>query len=93
MTMDQETINTAIALVTGLVAGTTQLRACAWWLREVRLKEELEHPGLLAMEVVVFAWTELGAERIGVIQSLLATCHLHGVDPYTCDDDGVTAQA
>ena len=31
----------------------------------------------------LFAWTELGAERIGVIQSLLATCRLHGVDPYT----------
>ena len=31
----------------------------------------------------MFAWTELGAERIGVIQSLLATCELHGVDPYT----------
>ena len=31
----------------------------------------------------LFAWTELGAERVGVIQSLLATCRLHGVDPYT----------
>ena len=31
----------------------------------------------------LFAWTELGAERIGVIQSLLATCRLHEVDPYT----------
>ena len=31
----------------------------------------------------LFAWTELGAERIGVIQSPLATCRLHGVDPYT----------
>ena len=28
------------------------------------------------------AWTELGAQRIGVIQSLLATCKLQGVDPY-----------
>ena len=31
----------------------------------------------------LFAWTELGAERVGVIQRLLATCRLHGVDPYT----------
>lgn len=31
----------------------------------------------------LFAWTEIGAERIGVIQSLLVTCRLHGVDPYT----------
>ena len=28
------------------------------------------------------AWTELGARRIGVIQSLLATCQLQGVNPY-----------
>ena len=31
----------------------------------------------------LFAWTELGAQRIGVIQSLLVTCKLQGIDPYT----------
>ena len=31
----------------------------------------------------LFAWTEIGAERVGMIQSLLVTCRLHGVDPYT----------
>jgi hypothetical protein len=31
----------------------------------------------------LFAWTEIGAERIGLIQSLLVTCRLCGVDPYT----------
>jgi len=31
----------------------------------------------------LFAWTELGAERVGVVQGLLATCTLQGVDPYT----------
>ena len=31
----------------------------------------------------LFAWTELGARRIGVIQSLLATCQLQSVNPYT----------
>ena len=31
----------------------------------------------------LFAWTELGAKRVGVVQSLLATCRLQGVDPYT----------
>lgn len=31
----------------------------------------------------MFSWTEIGAERIGVIQSLLVTCRLQGVDPYT----------
>ena len=30
----------------------------------------------------LFAWTELGAERVGVVQGLLATCELQGVDPY-----------
>ena len=31
----------------------------------------------------MFCWTEIGAERVGMIQSLLATCVLHDVDPYT----------
>ena len=31
----------------------------------------------------LFAWTELGARRVGAIQSLLVTCKLQGVDPYT----------
>lgn len=30
----------------------------------------------------LFFWTELGAARVGVIQSLLVTCRLHVVDPY-----------
>ena len=31
----------------------------------------------------LFCWTEIGAHYVGVINSLLATCRLHGVDPYT----------
>ncbi|MGA8259620.1 MAG: IS66 family transposase, partial [Arenicellales bacterium] len=31
----------------------------------------------------MFCWTEIGAERVGVIQSLLITCRLQGVAPYT----------
>ena len=31
----------------------------------------------------LFCWTELGAKRVGIIQSLLVTCRLHGVHPYT----------
>jgi transposase len=31
----------------------------------------------------LFAWTELGAKQIGIVQSLLTTCRLHDVDPYT----------
>jgi transposase len=30
-----------------------------------------------------FCWTELGAEHVGVIQSLIVTCRLHAIDPYT----------
>ena len=30
----------------------------------------------------LFAWTEAGARHIGIIQSLLVTCRLHGVNPY-----------
>ena len=31
----------------------------------------------------LFTSTEVGARRVGIIQSLLVTCRLHGVDPYT----------
>jgi transposase len=31
----------------------------------------------------MFCWTEVGAKYTGILQSLLATCRLHGVDPYT----------
>ena len=31
----------------------------------------------------LFSWTEVGARHIGVIQSLLVTCRLHDVNPYT----------
>jgi transposase len=30
-----------------------------------------------------FCWTELGAEHIGIAQSLIVTCRLHDIDPYT----------
>ena len=30
-----------------------------------------------------FCWTELGAEHVGIIQSLISTCKLHNIDPYT----------
>jgi hypothetical protein len=31
----------------------------------------------------MFCWTELGAEHVGLIQSLIATCRLHDINPYT----------
>lgn len=30
----------------------------------------------------LFCWTEVGAEKVGIVQSLLTTCRLQGVDPY-----------
>ncbi|MCB0627794.1 MAG: IS66 family transposase [Saprospiraceae bacterium] len=30
----------------------------------------------------LFCWSEVGAEQVGIIQSLLTTCRLHDVDPY-----------
>jgi transposase len=30
----------------------------------------------------MFCWTELGAERVGQIQSLITTCTLHEINPY-----------
>jgi transposase len=30
----------------------------------------------------LFCWTEVGARQVGIIESLLASCRLQGVDPY-----------
>ena len=30
----------------------------------------------------LFNWTEIGAQHVGIIQSLLTTCRLHEIDPY-----------
>ncbi|MGH8845820.1 MAG: IS66 family transposase, partial [Polaromonas sp.] len=31
----------------------------------------------------LFCWTELGAQHVGILHSLIVTCRLHGIDPYT----------
>ena len=31
----------------------------------------------------LFCWSELGAENLGVLQSLMVTCRLHDINPYT----------
>lgn len=31
----------------------------------------------------LFAWTEIGAKYVGIIQSLIRTCRLQQIDPYT----------
>lgn len=30
-----------------------------------------------------FCWTEMGAKHVGIVQSLIVTCRLHDIDPYT----------
>ena len=30
-----------------------------------------------------FCWTELGAKQVGIVQSLIVTCRLHGINVYT----------
>ncbi len=36
----------------------------------------------MGRRVWMFCWTELGAKHIGIVQSLIVTCRLHGIDPY-----------
>jgi transposase len=31
----------------------------------------------------LFCWTEVGARHAGIVQSLITTCRLHAIDPYT----------
>jgi hypothetical protein len=31
----------------------------------------------------LFCWTEVGAQYVGIVQSLDVTCRLHDIDPYT----------
>ena len=31
----------------------------------------------------LFCWTEIGADGVGIFQSLISTCRLQGIDPYT----------
>ena len=36
----------------------------------------------MGRENYMFCWTEVGAEHVGIIQSLLVSARLHAVDPY-----------
>lgn len=40
-------------------------------------------PIALGRKNSLFCWTEVGARYAGIVQSLLSTCGLHGVDLYT----------
>jgi transposase len=45
--------------------------------------ERALRPIAMGRKAWLFCWTEIGAEKIGIIQSLIATCVIHGIDPYT----------
>jgi len=45
------------------------------------LERELR-PMALGRKNWLFCWTAVGARQVGIIQSLLASCRLHGVAPY-----------
>ena len=36
-----------------------------------------------AAKIGIFCWTELGAKRVGIVQSLTVICRLHRIDVYT----------
>lgn len=46
------------------------------------LERAAARPVAMGRKNWLFAWTEVGAARIAVIQSLLVTCRLQGIDPY-----------
>jgi transposase len=65
--------------------------------REAALKVFLEYPNVpldtnhlereiraiaLGRKNWLFCWTEVGARHVGIVQSVLASCRLQGVDPY-----------
>jgi transposase len=67
-------------------------------VREAGLRVFLEYPNVpidtnhlereirpiaLGRKNWLFCWTEVGAKYVGIVQSLLATCRLQGIDPYT----------
>jgi transposase len=65
--------------------------------REAKLKVFLENPAVpidtnhlerqirpiaVGRKNWLFCWTEVGAQYVGVVNSLIATCRLHGIAPY-----------
>ena len=45
--------------------------------------ERLIRPIPMGRRNWLFCWAELGAAQVGVIQSLISTCKLHDINPYT----------
>jgi transposase len=65
--------------------------------REAALRVFLEYPAVpldtnhlereiraiaMGRKAWLFCWTEVGARYVGIVQSLIASCRLQGVDPY-----------
>ena len=48
---------------------------------DTNLVENRIRPAKLGQRNWLFAWTELGAENVGIVNGLLATCRMQGVDP------------
>jgi len=66
--------------------------------REAALRVYLNDPGVaidtnhlertlraipMSKKAWLFCWTEVGARLVGIVQSLVTTCRLHGINPYT----------
>lgn len=84
---------------TDLVPSNPYLKALGYVIsREHKLRVFLEDPDVpmdtnhlertlrpipMGRKNWLFCWTELGAEHVGIIQSLIATCRLHDINPYT----------
>jgi|688.fasta_scaffold157035_3 transposase len=45
--------------------------------------ENAIRPVALGRRNWLFCWTEVGAQHAGMLQSLISTCRLHDIDPYT----------
>ncbi len=50
---------------------------------DTNLVENALRPVKLGHRNWLFAWTELGAENVGIVNGLFATCRMQGVDPRT----------
>lgn len=44
--------------------------------------ERAVRPAVLGRKNYLFCWTEVGAEKVAIIQSLIYTCQLHGISPW-----------
>ena len=56
--------------------------------------EHCIRPTALGHRNWLFCWTEVGVEAVGILQSLVSTCRLHGKQTYrTCGSRGLVGRA